>query len=101
MDEIKIIPKVAEGKKPDKFVSKKNNPSNPVRNDFNNILEGKIKKPLDTGEKNLEKNKKPSEVRKDLVNKYRLGLEKGTYNIKAFEIAEKIVQVIRDDKSKT
>jgi flagellar biosynthesis anti-sigma factor FlgM len=40
-----------------------------------------------------------SEIRHDLVNKFRNVLRDGTYSIKADEIADKIVQKIRDNKN--
>ena len=40
-----------------------------------------------------------SEIRHDLVNKFRNLLRDGTYSIKADEIADKIVQKIRDNKN--
>jgi len=40
-----------------------------------------------------------SEIRHDLVNKFRNVLRDGTYSIKADEIADKIVQNIRDNKN--
>jgi flagellar biosynthesis anti-sigma factor FlgM len=40
-----------------------------------------------------------SEIRHDLVNKFRNILQDGTYSIKADEIADKIVQKIRDNKN--
>lgn len=39
------------------------------------------------------------EIRHDLVNKFREILREGTYSIKADEIADKIVQKIRDNKN--
>ena len=42
---------------------------------------------------------KSSEIRHDLVNKFRNILKDGTYSIKADEIADKIVQKIRDNKN--
>jgi anti-sigma28 factor (negative regulator of flagellin synthesis) len=39
------------------------------------------------------------EIRHDLVNKFRNVLRDGTYSIKADEIADKIVQKIRDNKN--
>ncbi|MBC8285328.1 MAG: flagellar biosynthesis anti-sigma factor FlgM [Nitrospinae bacterium] len=39
------------------------------------------------------------EIRQDLVNKFRNVLRDGTYSIKADEIADKIVQKIRDNKN--
>ena len=55
----------------------------------------------------VSKNKTPSktsksttsEIRHDLVNKFRNVLRDGTYSIKADEIADKIVQKIRDNKN--
>jgi anti-sigma28 factor (negative regulator of flagellin synthesis) len=39
------------------------------------------------------------EIRHDLVNKFRNVLRDGTYSIKSDEIADKIVQKIRDNKN--
>ncbi len=53
--------------------------------------------------KNQEKPKESKvvagEIRHDLVNKFRNVLRDGTYSIKADEIADKIVQKIRDNKN--
>ncbi len=53
--------------------------------------------------KNKDTSKAPkgttSEIRHDLVNKFRSVLQDGTYSIKADEIADKIVQKIRDNKN--
>ena len=40
-----------------------------------------------------------SDVRYDLINKYRSYLGSGTYEVKADEIADKIVQKIRESKN--
>lgn len=40
-----------------------------------------------------------SEIRQDLVSKFRDVLRKGSYEVKADEIADKIVQKIRENKS--
>ena len=63
-----------------------------------------VKKPTKkTGQESLAKGqKKPrtrAEVRQDLVKKYKAILKKGTYQIKADEIADKMVQKIREDKN--
>jgi anti-sigma28 factor (negative regulator of flagellin synthesis) len=42
---------------------------------------------------------KTSEIRHDLVNKFRNILKDGTYSIKSDEIADKMVQKIRDNKN--
>jgi anti-sigma28 factor (negative regulator of flagellin synthesis) len=42
---------------------------------------------------------KTNEIRHDLVSKFRKILQDGTYSIKADEIADKIVQNIRDNKN--
>ncbi|MEE3253191.1 MAG: flagellar biosynthesis anti-sigma factor FlgM [Nitrospinota bacterium] len=39
------------------------------------------------------------EIRHDLVKKFRSVLQEGTYSIKADEIADKLVQNIRDNKN--
>jgi flagellar biosynthesis anti-sigma factor FlgM len=41
-----------------------------------------------------------SEIRHKLVNKYRDVLQNGSYEVKANEIAEKIVQNIQDNKNR-
>ena len=41
-----------------------------------------------------------SDVRYDLINKYRDVLEKGTYVVKAEELADKNVQKIRENKNR-
>lgn len=41
-----------------------------------------------------------SEVRKELVSKFRDFLEKGSYQVKADEIADKMVQKIRENKNR-
>ncbi len=40
-------------------------------------------------------------IRQDLVEQYKTILANGTYEIKARELAEKMVQKIRDDKTRT
>ena len=40
-----------------------------------------------------------SEIRRDLVNKFRNILQQGSYEVKADEIADKIVQKIRENKN--
>ena len=40
-----------------------------------------------------------ADIRTDLINKFRNILNKGLYEVKADEIAEKIVQKIRDNKN--
>jgi flagellar biosynthesis anti-sigma factor FlgM len=40
-----------------------------------------------------------SGIRQDLVNKFRDVLQKGSYEVKANEIADKIVQKIRENKN--
>ena len=47
----------------------------------------------------IKSEKITSEIRHDLVNKFRNVLRDGNYSIKADEIAEKIVQKIRDNKN--
>lgn len=42
-----------------------------------------------------------SEIRQDLVNRFRSVLNDGTYEVKADEIADKIVQKIKEHKNRT
>lgn len=43
---------------------------------------------------------KTSEIRHELVNKFRDVLQNGSYQVKADEIADKIVQKIRENKNR-
>jgi anti-sigma28 factor (negative regulator of flagellin synthesis) len=40
------------------------------------------------------------EIRQELVNKYKDSLANGTYEVKAQELAEKMIQKIREDKTR-
>ncbi len=40
------------------------------------------------------------EIRQDLVDKYKVSLANGTYEVKAQELAEKMIQKIREDKTR-
>jgi anti-sigma28 factor (negative regulator of flagellin synthesis) len=48
----------------------------------------------------VDKAEGSSKVRQDLVNKYKGSLENGTYEVKAQELAEKIIQKIREGKTR-
>ena len=48
-----------------------------------------------------QKSERASGIRQDLVEQYKATLANGTYEIKARELAEKMVQKIRDDKTRT
>ena len=62
----------------------------PVENSsFRKVLEGA-----------MDKTAGPSEIRRDLVNKYKLSLADGTYEVKAQELAEKMIQKIRESKTR-
>ncbi|MEE9498322.1 MAG: flagellar biosynthesis anti-sigma factor FlgM, partial [Nitrospinaceae bacterium] len=39
-------------------------------------------------------------IRQDLVDKYKVSLANGTYEVKAQELAEKMIQKIREDKTR-
>ena len=54
-----------------------------------------------TSRKETEKIKEEvsPEIRQDIVNKYRNYLQRGTYVVKADEIADKIIQKIRESKN--
>ncbi len=40
------------------------------------------------------------EIREDLINKYKASLANGTYEVKAQELAEKMIQKIRENKTR-
>lgn len=48
---------------------------------------------------NRSSNAPTSDVRHDLINKFRAILDKGVYVVKAEELADKIVQKIRESKN--
>jgi anti-sigma28 factor (negative regulator of flagellin synthesis) len=39
-------------------------------------------------------------IRQDVVNKYKISLANGTYEVKAQELAEKMIQKIREEKTR-
>ena len=45
-------------------------------------------------------NPSATEIRKDIVEKYKTSLAEGTYEVKAEELAEKMIQKIRDNKKR-
>ena len=96
MDEIKIIPGM-NGK-----VSKR-----PIQGKKNGLSKKSFEETLNSNilqSKTPQKNKKvpekkSSEIRHDLVRKFKLDLTKGLYDVRSKEIADKIIQKIRDEKS--
>ncbi len=69
--------------------SKKNSENRPAQNvPFDEILKSA-----------LEKTGGAPEIRQDLVNKYKVSLANGTYEVKARELAEKMIQKIRENKT--
>ena len=79
-----------------KGLKRSNNISNPSRNtpDRITLSETSKKQTVSTKSKKIT-----GEIRHDLVNKFRDVLRDGNYSIKADEIADKIVQKIRDNKN--
>jgi anti-sigma28 factor (negative regulator of flagellin synthesis) len=65
--------------------SLENQPSQKVS--FKEILKGAV-------------SKKEGAIRQDMVNKYKNSLANGTYEVKAQELAEKMIQKIREDKTR-
>ena len=70
--------------------------SNSSRNKPDRITLSKTSKNQDVS---IKSKNMTSEIRHDLVNKFRNVLRDGNYSIKADEIADKIVQKIRDNKN--
>ena len=79
-----------------KGLKRSNKISNPSRNtpDRITLSETSKKQTVSTKSKKIT-----GEIRHDLVNKFRDVLRDGNYSIKADEIADKIVQKIRDNKN--
>jgi len=48
----------------------------------------------------VQKSKGTTEIRRDLVEQYKATLANGTYEIKAKELAEKMVQKIQENKTR-
>lgn len=48
----------------------------------------------------VDKTMGSSEIRQDLVTKYKVSLANGTYEVKAQELAEKMIQKIRESKTR-
>ncbi len=48
----------------------------------------------------VDKTEGSPEIRQDLVNKYKVSLANGTYEVKAQELAEKMIQKIRENKTR-
>ncbi len=48
----------------------------------------------------VDKTEGPPKIRQDMVNKYKISLANGTYEVKAQELAEKMIQKIREDKTR-
>ena len=75
-------------------ISKKNPETSGNIPDRITLSETSKNKPVTKESKNVT-----GEIRHDLVNKFRNVLQDGSYSIKADEIADKIVQKIRDNKN--
>ena len=56
---------------------------------FKKVLEGVVEKAAGS-----------PEIRQDLVTKYKVSLADGTYEVKAQELAEKMIQKIRENKTR-
>ena len=83
-------------KRDSKGLKKSKNNSNPLEVNLDRITLSETSKNQETS---TNSKKITGEVRHDLVNKFRNVLRDGTYSIKADEIADKIVQKIRDNKN--
>lgn len=70
--------------------SKKNSKNQSTQNvSFQEVLKSVADKP-----------KGSPEIRQDLVSKYKVSLANGTYEVKARELAEKMIQKIRENKTR-
>ena len=98
MDELKITSGMNGRRVKHVAPSGKKRP-NASRGRFNEVLD-QVSQKSAAPTSGSDKTKKSIEIRRDLVDKYRLDLKNGAYNVRATEIADKIVQKIRDDKSK-
>ncbi len=79
-----------------KGIKSSNNNSKPSGNTPDRITLSETSKKQDVS---IKSKNKSGEIRHDLVNKFRNVLRDGNYSIKADEIADKIVQKIRDNKN--
>ena len=92
---IKLVNGNAVKRKSKGFKSSNNN-SNLLEKPLDRITLSETSKKKDVS---IKSKKVTSEIRHDLVNKFRNVLRDGNYSIKADEIADKIVQKIRDNKN--
>ena len=79
-----------------KGLKSSNNNSIPSETTLDRIT---ISKTSENQDVSIKSKKATSEIRHDLVNKFRNVLRDGNYSIKSDEIADKIVQKIRDNKN--
>jgi len=77
--------------------AKSDAPCKSSENSENRVVRPVKKTPKD--ERMEKRARTRAEVRKDLVSKYKSILKKGSYKIKAEEIADKMVQKIREDRN--
>lgn len=98
MDELNITSKL-NGRNAKNGANPVKKQKNIPKESFNDVLD-RITLKSAAPKKGFDKSKRSSEVRHDLVNKYRLDIKKGDYDVKSLNIADKIVQKIRDEKYK-
>ena len=100
MNELKLTHKLVKRnatKSDSKGIRISTKSSGPSGKTLDRITLSEVSKNQDTSK--ASKKGTTSEIRHDLVNKFRNVLRDGTYSIKADEIADKIVQKIRDNKN--
>tara|TARA_B100000686_G_C16802584_1_gene987260 strand:+ start:895 stop:1197 length:303 start_codon:yes stop_codon:yes gene_type:complete len=96
MNDLKLISKINRQKPRDYPVSAKNKA---IPNESFKETLSEVERKQNQSEVNKTSIKKSSEIRYDLVDKFKLDLKKGSYEIKGSEIADKIIQKIRDQKN--
>jgi anti-sigma28 factor (negative regulator of flagellin synthesis) len=94
MNEFYLDPTSGKSLKPKRLEqnasSKKTSANQPTHKiSFQEILKGAV-----------DKTKVPPKIRQDMVDKYKVSLANGTYEVKAQELAEKMIQKIREDKTR-
>lgn len=82
-------PKPSSSSRTDKGQSAPEKTDPPNAESFKDVLKSAVQKSGGSGE-----------IRQDLVNKYKSTLADGSYEVKAKELAEKMVQKIRDNKTR-
>jgi flagellar biosynthesis anti-sigma factor FlgM len=98
MNELKITTKIGRRNPINGSAEGKNKPVTGNKLSSGHVDKVTLSEPSKTQTSASQSKATTSEIRHELVNKYRNVLQNGRYEVKANEIADKIVQNIRENK---